>query len=78
MRPTLLVATGVVEPHQYAGYSGGRKTVAIGCSSAETIRYSHGPAMLDHPKVRLAQIEGNPFHEAIAEIAERVGLNRSC
>ena len=71
----LVVATGVVEPHQYAGYSGGRKTVAIGCSSAETIRNSHGPAMLDHPKVRLAQIEGNPFHEAIAEIAERVGLS---
>lgn len=71
----LVIATGVVEPHQYAGYSGGRKTVAIGCSSAETIRYSHGPAMLDHPKVRLAQIEGNPFHEAIAEIAKRVGLS---
>ena len=71
----LLVATGVVEPHQYAGYSGGRKTVAIGCSSAATIQYSHGPAMLDHPKVRLAQLKGNPFHEAITEIAERVGLN---
>ena len=70
----LSVATGVVEPHQYAGYSGGRKTVAIGCSSAATIQYSHGPAMLDHPKVRLAQLEGNPFHEAITEIAERVGL----
>ena len=71
----LVVATGIVEPHQYAGYSGGRKTVAIGCSSAETIRYSHGPAMLDHPRVRLAQLDGNPFHEAITEIAERVGLS---
>ena len=36
----LVLATGIVEPHQYAGYSGGRKTVAIGCSSAETIQYS--------------------------------------
>lgn len=70
----LVVATGIVEPHQYAGYSGGRKTVAIGAGSEATIQYTHGPAMLEHPKVRLGQIDGNPFHEAISEIAEKAGL----
>jgi len=70
----LLIATGVVEPHQYAGYSGGRKTVAIGAAGEETIAYTHGPKMLDHPGTRLGRIEGNPFHEAITEAAKRAGL----
>lgn len=70
----LVVATGIVEPHQYAGYSGGRKTVAIGAGSERIIQMTHGPQFVEHPKVRLGQVEGNPFHEAVTEIAERAGL----
>lgn len=70
----LLIATGVVEPHQYAGYSGGRKTLAVGAAGESTIEYTHGPKMLDEPATRLGRIEGNPFHEAITEIAKRAGL----
>ena len=70
----LLISTGIVEPHQYAGYSGGRKTVAIGAAGEEMIAYTHGPAMVDHPGTRLGIIEGNPFHDAIAESAKRAGL----
>ncbi len=55
----LVIATGIVEPHQYAGWSGGRKTVAIGCCGEP---------------VRLAKIDGNPFHETVNEIARRAGL----
>lgn len=70
----LLLATGLVEPHQYAGYSGGGKTVAIGCASDEIIAYTHGPAMLDRPGTRLAQLAGNPFQQAVREVARAVGL----
>jgi len=70
----LLIATGVVEPHQYAGYSGGRKTVAIGAGGEATIGATHGPAMLDHPGTRLGQIEGNRFHQAVTESARRAAL----
>lgn len=70
----LLIATGVVEPHQYAGYSGGRKTVAIGAAGERTIEYTHGPKMLDHPGTRLGRLDGNLFHEAITEAAKRTGL----
>lgn len=70
----LLVATGIVEPHQYAGYSGGRKTVAVGAAGEALIAYSHGPRFVDDPNTRLGQIEGNPFHEAITEAALRAGL----
>ncbi len=70
----LLIATGIVEPHQYAGFSGGGKTVAIGCANEAVIAWTHGPAMLDHPGTRLAKLEGNPFQEAVREVARRSGL----
>ena len=70
----LLIATGIVEPHQYAGYSGGRKTLAVGAAGEAMIAYTHGPKMVDHPGTRLGRIEGNPFHEAVSEAARRAGL----
>jgi len=70
----LLIATGLVEPHQYAGYSGGRKTVAVGAAGEPLIAHTHGPAFVDHPGTRLGRVEGNPFHEAVTEAARRAGL----
>ena len=70
----LVIATGIVEPHQYAGYSGGRKTVAIGAAGEPMIAYTHGPHMVEHPGTRLGNIKGNPFHEAVTEAARRAGL----
>ncbi len=70
----LVVATGIVEPHQYAGYSGGRKTVAVGAAGEALIAHTHAPAFVDHPGTRLGRIEGNPFHEAVTEAARRANL----
>jgi nickel-dependent lactate racemase len=70
----LVIATGIVEPHQYAGWSGGRKTVAIGCCGEPVITATHGMRFLEDPGVRLAKIDGNPFHETVTEIARRAGL----
>jgi len=71
----VLIATGLVEPHQYAGYSGGRKTVAVGVAGESLIAHTHGPLFVDHPATRLGRIDGNPFHEAITEAAGRAGLD---
>jgi nickel-dependent lactate racemase len=70
----LLVATGIVEPHQYAGYSGGGKTLAIGAGGEALIAYTHGPKMVDHPGTRLGRIKGNPFQDAVKEVARRARL----
>jgi nickel-dependent lactate racemase len=70
----LLIATGIVEPHQYAGYSGGRKTLAVGAAGEAMIAYTHGARMVDHPGTRLGRTEGNPFHQAVTEAARRAGL----
>ncbi|TET33680.1 MAG: nickel-dependent lactate racemase [Anaerolineales bacterium] len=71
----LLIATGIVEPHQYAGYSGGRKTVAIGAAGEPLVAFTHGPAFVDHPGTRLGKIENNPFHDALVEASRRAGLD---
>ena len=70
----VVVATGIVEPHQYAGWSGGRKTVAIGCAGEPLITATHGMRFIEDPAVRLAKIDGNPFHDTIVEVAKRAGL----
>jgi nickel-dependent lactate racemase len=70
----LLIATGVVEPHQYAGYSGGSKTVAVGCGGEATIQATHGPAFLDDPRVRVGRVDPNPFQAAMRGGARRAGL----
>lgn len=70
----LVVTVGVVEPHLYAGFSGGAKGVAIGCAGAETIAWTHRPAFISQPGVELGVLEGNPFHAALCEIAARSPL----
>jgi nickel-dependent lactate racemase len=64
----LRIATGLVEPHLMAGYSGGRKAVCPGLAAVETIRVAHGPRMLEG-RVGAGIIEGNPLHEDLLEIA---------
>ena len=71
----LVVSTGMVEPHQYAGFSGGAKTVAIGAGSESLIRYTHGPEMLANAGVRLGRVEDNPFREAVDRAGDEIGLD---
>ncbi|GAB4530205.1 MAG: nickel-dependent lactate racemase [Anaerolineae bacterium] len=70
----LLIATGVVEPHNFAGYSGGSKTVVIGCCGEETIAATHGVSMIDRPGVRLGCVENNPFQEVMRAGGRAAGL----
>lgn len=58
-------AVGVVEPHQYAGYSGGTKALTIGCGSRAAIDRLHGLELLRDPTVRIGRREGNAFREAL-------------
>jgi nickel-dependent lactate racemase len=70
----LVISTGIVEPHQYAGFSGGAKTVAIGCAGEETIRAIHGVPFLEHAGTRLGVIEDNPMQRTMIEIGRLAGL----
>ena len=58
----LLVSEGFIEPHFFAGFSGGRKSVLPGIASRATVMYNHNSAFIAHPKARTGVVEGNPIH----------------
>ena len=59
----LLVAEGFIEPHFFAGFSGGRKSVLPGIASRATVMYNHNAGFIAHPKARTGVLDGNPVHE---------------
>ena len=58
----LLISEGFIEPHFFAGFSGGRKSVLPGIASRETVLANHCAEFVDHPKARTGVLEGNPIH----------------
>jgi len=71
----LKILTGFIEPHMWAGFSGGRKSILPGISSIETLKFMHGPEMVAHPGTRYGLLEGNPFHEAGLEVMAKAGAD---
>ena len=69
----LRIATGLVEPHFMAGYSGGRKVVAPGVAYQDTILKFHTAHILEHENAVSCVMEGNPLHEAQLEIIRKIG-----
>lgn len=64
------IVTGYVEPHFFAGWSGGRKAIVPGIAGKETILYNHSPAHIDSP-AHFGVLDENPVH-LDAEEATRV------
>lgn len=58
----LLVAEGFIEPHFFAGFSGGRKSVLPGIASRETVLANHCAEFIDHPNARTGVLIENPIH----------------
>lgn len=69
------IATGVIEPHLFAGYSGGVKSISVGVAGAETIAATHNVDILDDPRTRLGVIEGNVFRQFLEEATGFVKLD---
>jgi nickel-dependent lactate racemase len=69
----LKIATGLVEPHFMAGWSGGRKVIAPGVAHAETITTFHNSAFMAHPRAANCVLEGNPLHEEQLAIIGMLG-----
>ncbi|RUL87672.1 nickel-dependent lactate racemase [Tautonia sociabilis] len=71
----LKIATGLIEPHLMAGYSGGRKLICPGIAAIETVKIWHGPDFLEHPKADCGILDGNPVHEENTRIARMAGCD---
>ena len=70
----LLVAEGFIEPHFFAGFSGGRKSVLPGVAGRTTVLANHCAEFIDHPCARTGVLEGNPIHEDMLWAAKTAGL----
>lgn len=70
----LLVAEGFIEPHFFAGFSGGRKSVLPGVAARETVLANHCSEFIAHPCARTGILEGNPIHEDMLWAAKQAKL----
>ena len=70
----IVVSVGIAELHQYAGVSGGHKGVSVGCGGRATIAALHHRDRVLAPGVRIGQVDGNPFREAV----DRLGQAARC
>jgi nickel-dependent lactate racemase len=69
----LKIVVGNIEPHQFAGFSGGVKSAAVGLSALETINRNH--ALMTHPDSQLGEFETNPARQDIEEIGRKIGVH---
>ena len=70
----LLVCEGFIEPHFFAGFSGGRKSILPGICAEETVKENHSYRAIADPHALTGVLEGNPIHEDMVVAARRVNV----
>ncbi|GAI32801.1 unnamed protein product, partial [marine sediment metagenome] len=68
-----IITTGVIVPHYFAGFSGGRKSILPGICGRKTIETNH--AKMVYSDSRAGNLKDNPVHEEMQEAAEKVGVD---
>lgn len=74
MEADLVISEGFIEPHFFAGYSGGRKSILPGVAAKKTVLYNHNARFIAHPLAHQGYLEGNPIHADMAFAALKAGL----
>ncbi|MDA0231850.1 MAG: nickel-dependent lactate racemase, partial [Chloroflexi bacterium] len=69
------ITTGFVEPHFFAGFSGGPKMAAPGLAGLETVMTLHDAAHIGSPNATWGVTHGNPVHDDVREIARMTGVD---
>lgn len=72
MAADVRILTGFIEPHLFAGFSGGPKCVVPGLAGAESVVTNHGVDMIGHPKATWGFTYGNPLWEEMLDVAMRL------
>ena len=70
----LLVSEGFIEPHFFAGFSGGRKSVLPGVCGRKTVLANHCSEFIDNPNCRTGILDNNPMHKDMLWAAKKAGL----
>ena len=74
----LLISEGFIEPHFFAGFSGGRKSVLPGIAARETVYWNHNAPFIADPHARTGILEGNPIHRDMLYAARKAKLAFIC
>ena len=74
----LLISEGFIEPHFFAGFSGGRKSVLPGIAARETVYWNHNADFIGDPHARTGILEGNPIHKDMIYAARKAKLAFIC
>ena len=74
----LLISEGFIEPHFFAGFSGGRKSVLPGIAARETVYWNHNAEFIGSPLARTGILEGNPIHRDMLYAARTAKLAFIC
>ena len=69
----LRIITGFIEPHFFAGFSGGVKGIMPGCAGLETVMSNHGAKNIGDPQATFGVTVGNPIWEELRDIALKTG-----
>jgi nickel-dependent lactate racemase len=72
MQAKIKILTGFIEPHFFAGFSGGPKSVLLGVGAFESILRNHSAPMIDNPMSTWGVTAENPIHQEMSEMAELV------
>lgn len=70
----LVVSEGFIEPHFFAGFSGGRKSILPGVCSRVTVLGNHCAEFIDDPKARMGVLDGNPINRDMERAARMAKL----
>lgn len=70
----LLVTEGFVEPHFFAGFSGGRKSILPGICSQRTVNENHSYRAVSHPRANSGMLKDNPIHADMLCAAKAVNV----
>lgn len=69
MKASVRILTGFIEPHLFAGFSGGGKAIVPGIAGGDTVMHNHGAKMIGHPCATYGVTEGNPIFHEMREVA---------
>lgn len=70
----LIISEGFIEPHFFAGYSGGRKSILPGIASEKTVLYNHNANFIKNPLAVQGSLNKNPIQDDMQYAAKQVGL----
>jgi len=69
----IIFSIGIIEPHHYAGFSGGAKSVAIGIAGESLINHTHSYEFITNKNVSIGNLKNNPFQKFLWDVIANTG-----